>query len=185
MYRFTFLTVAAVAMAACNFLSDPKESDCGSFGGRASGAASDSLMGCAVFAIEPDFGKFGMMLTNGSLGAPSQAVKVFSPGPLAGPSTSSGAPRVYEVMENGTITGVIVLGNTTYVLVSGNVTVTAATPGVTLSGSINLTGVNSAGVSVTVIGAFIARCTGAVQDNRAGDPGNETKKGFCTGSAAG
>jgi hypothetical protein len=182
MYRLMCLTLGSAAIA-CNFLGDPKNADCGTFGGRASGAASDSLTGCAVFAIEPDFGNFGLMLTNGSLGAPSQAVKVFAPGPLAGPIRSSDPPIVHQVSENGNITGVIVLGNTSYELTSGTVTVTASTPGKTLNGSVNLTGVNTAGVIVTVTGSFVARCTGTFQDNRGGDYGNEDKKGFCTGPA--
>lgn len=152
-------SIVIVAAAACRDLSGPDENDCvehsvyGSFFGRANGAALDSIAGCAYFTTDTPSGRFGMVLTNGGPRNTSHMVKLFR----AARPVDTGR---FSVGIGASVTGVIFLGDRRFTLTSGLMIVTGASGRSRLmTGSVDLTGTDDNGASVTIAGSFFARCS--------------------------
>jgi hypothetical protein len=149
MRRLYLSSLLLIAIAGCQSFSDPDGLDCGAFSGRASGAATDSLTGCAFFATQASTGTFVMVLTNGGPSSTSHMLKVFNNG--------RPAPGTHVVGTPG-LTGAIWLYDRQFLLSSGSMVVIASdTMGV--AGTVDLTGADVDGVTVSVTGEFKANCT--------------------------
>src|SRR5688572_7932565 len=99
-------------MSACSIFTDPKTEGCGRFAGRAAGAASDSLVGCAAFSNHSLTGQFGLLLTNGAPTTAAQKVRLFR---AVTPDTGVFAMGA----EPSPFTGVITAGTQTFTISSG------------------------------------------------------------------
>jgi hypothetical protein len=155
----TRLTIAlastmSVVAVACRDLG-PGETDCltentfGSFVGRAGGAATDSLAGCAYFTTDTPSGRFRMVLTNGGPQSTSHVVRLFL---LARPRDTG------TFTLSGGLSGAVFLGDRRFTLTNGTMKVTSASRFRRLiDGNVTLTGVDN-GEPVTITGTFFARC---------------------------
>lgn len=177
--RFAIRALLSVAaLSACNFLSDPTTEGCGTFAGRASGAATDSLIGCAAFANFTLTGEFGMLLTNGApTTAPIKVKLLRALTPDTGVTYTIGA-------EPNPFSGVILIGARTFTISSGTIRMNskAVSQGTKISGfsgTLNVTGVEAGGAQVGVTGRFEALCM-AIDEFGETDQGVEGK-GVCGG----
>ena len=162
---------AVVGAMACVDTTGPGESclthtTFGQFFGRASGAASDSLAGCAYFAIDTPSLRVGMVLTNGGPRSTSHLLKLILP---AQPETGPCGGTCTLTVAGGGFTGVIFLGERRFTFASGTMEVTSGSRHSRLmEGTLNATATDAAG-SVTVVGTFEARCapfTGEIAPER-------------------
>jgi hypothetical protein len=149
--------------------------DLGSFHGNATGAVSDTVAGCALFAIDTITGSFFMWLTDGPLNNQ----------PLIRVQRTS-APAGYTTYTFGTGAGqpaaAIFLGARRFQMQSGTLqTLTVETrstkTGYHIEGQINLTAIDSTGVTITVIGQFVASCIGKQETTPGKDPYYKPYKG--------
>lgn len=146
---------AVLALAGClDGPTPPQVEDCGqlfgSFAGRASGATSDSLSGCGYYTFSAIEGGFGMVLTNG--------------GPSGDPMVKLIGPTLSGTRTVGTeVTGRVFVGSRTFTLTSGTITAVSQAGNwerKTLVGSLNVTGTEAGGATVTISGRFDSGCVG-------------------------
>ena len=150
----------------------------GTFHGNASGEKADTLAGCAYFTIDLNQLTFGMVLTNGGPQTSNPMVKVFR-------SSMPGSGLTFTVGPTaGQLSGVMFLGSRTFLLSSG--TLTSLPPGRAadgavgslrmLAGSVDLTGTEVGGATLTVKGSFNGQCVSLVANSQ-GDPIPKKYKG--------
>jgi hypothetical protein len=159
MARIVVAVLTAVVVASCLDLSAP--ADCrvteylGSFSGRASGAASDSMTGCAYFGYESvgEASYFGLALTNG--GPQTQMLKVRRSGALP---LSAGTHSI-GLLEDGYLTGTIFLADRKFPLTAGTIAV-GESSSLWIDGTVDLTGTDANGQTLTIRGTFSAKCAG-------------------------
>jgi hypothetical protein len=148
------VAAALLSAAACDGPTPPQLADCGqlfgSFEGRVSGAASDTLDGCGYYAFSTVDGGFGMVLTNG--------------GPSGDPMVKVFGPSLFGTRTVGTeVTGVVFIGPRTFTLTSGTITAVSRAglwERKTLVGSLDVTGTETGGATVRVTGQFDSGCVG-------------------------
>ena len=173
------LLLATIATTGCDFLS-PTPLQCGTFAGRAGGAAADSVAGCAFFATDPISGEFGMVLTHGGPEGTTHKIKLFA-------ENTPGGAGVYQV--GSFFTGLIFLGTRSFSITSGTVTIVSVSrsgrvvPKINrLEGSLDLTGAEvGSNTPVTMKGSFEALC---VADPEFDDRDPAIKDGVCGAGGA-
>ena len=154
--------IAAFAGASCLDLGPMPVGPCvsadgqlGLFEGRASGASTDSVTGCAFFGTSNPGGS-GMVLTSGRVTDSRPMVKVIGPIPFPGTLVAGNG-------DVGTFYGVIFLDRRRFPVTGGTVTKTLASAA-RVEGTIDITGTDSVGVTITVRGRFLARCQEDLND---------------------
>jgi hypothetical protein len=170
------LAVASLAAAACNFLTDPTPA-CGSFNGRMSGVANDTISGCAFFSVKWE-GDFGMILTNGDAYDVNPRVSI------VGPHRPGGTVQLGEVggsfcADPARICGTATFEGQTFTLL-GTIVVTRGDT-LNLEGSITVTGTSPDGAVLSISGDFAAQCNAlpAQFEQRGDDPGKARKPTPC------
>lgn len=161
MPRLTVVAVLAAitATTSCRDLSAP--TDClrveylGGFSGRASGAASDTVAGCAYFGYEfvGNESYFGMAVTNGGPSSHVLKFKRLGAAPLPRGTHSVG------LLEDRQLSGSFILSGRAYPLSGGSVTVIESS-NLWIDGTIDLTGTDANGQTLTIRGSFSAKCAG-------------------------
>jgi hypothetical protein len=164
-----------IGVSACLSGTEPAVI-CGTFDGRVTGVADDTVSGCAVFSINPA-GEFGLLLTNGGPSDVKPAIKLLRAQGRPVPATFQidacpGAPASF--------CGVAVYAGQTFTL-SGTVVFTEADT-MNVRGSITATATAPAGAVLNISGSFVAPCIGGAHDPFAtpGDqPGTARKPTPC------
>jgi hypothetical protein len=152
--RFALLAAVLVGVAACLSGTGPTPA-CGTFDGRMTGVADDSISGCAFFVVK-ESGDFGMVLTNGGVSDVNPAVKL-----LRGNRPGIGTHTLGPVVDDhcgapAALCGIAVLGGQIYTL-AGTVVVTQSDT-VNVAGSLTVTGTSAGGAVLNISGSFAAPC---------------------------
>ncbi|MGH7679445.1 MAG: hypothetical protein ACRENU_13320 [Gemmatimonadaceae bacterium] len=172
--RAVLLFPGLLGVAACASLTEPGDG-CGTFEGRLSGAASDTVSGCALFSMDTTGTLFGMLLTNGGPYDVYPAIK------LVGPRRPvTGTTPIFGCSGGGSeLCGVAFLGSQRFAL-SGTIVVTESDT-LNLKGSITATGTDPDGTVLSISGSFMAPCRGHRDPFETLDdpPGNARKPTPC------
>ncbi|HYC51503.1 MAG TPA: hypothetical protein VEB19_10385 [Gemmatimonadaceae bacterium] len=157
---YTWGVIALATAASCFDITDPDLSvDCGAgayfgwFRGRATGLVSDTLVGCAYFMIDPGTGRFSLVLTDGGPLSTTPRIQMVRGGIPGVPVTVGD--------ELGQIAAAMFVGTRRFV-VTGDLFTTGPekqkSNEMSLSGKVNLSGVDSVGATLAVTGEFVGKC---------------------------
>ena len=161
-----------MSAASCLNLLAPGPGSCltdtylGTFYGRASGVASDTLAGCAYFAVSvaEESEMFGLILTNGGPRDVGRMIKILRNRAMP-PEEGT---HLIGSAQDGALYGLILLDERPFTLTSGAVTITESDD-FNLTGSVDVVGTDLGGRTISIRGSFVAECSAnkgvSIEDN--------------------